>query len=249
MRKRAASVSSSMSSTCTGRESRSRRGRRASAPCAGSGSRRDRGALGALQARDQGAEEDSVEAQLARGGYLLQQARAHLEHRDDDVTGADGGGALGTLHVAGLAEAVPGIEGADALAVALHDAAAADQDVEAVVHLAFLDDLLARRVVLPAAGAQHFPDLGVRELVEELQPPQYPELLLPVDARVSLAQPLVHARELGGEVQAALAALLRILLHRLRHDRLELLGNVLAQRMDRRRGGVHDLVQQLLQVA
>src|ERR1700746_1890695 len=115
MRKRAASVSSSMSSTCTGRESRSRRGRRASAPWSRtSGGRRDRGALGALQARDQGAEEDAVEAQLAGGRHLLQQGRAHLEHRDDAAAGADGGGALGALHVAGLAEAIAGIEGADA---------------------------------------------------------------------------------------------------------------------------------------
>ena len=112
-------------------------------------------------------QEHAVEAQLAGGGYLLEQRRAHLEHRHR-AAGADGGGALGAGHVAGLAEAVAGVERTDALAVALHHAAAAHQDVEAVVHLAFLDDLLAARVVLPAAGAQHFPDLGMRELVEEL---------------------------------------------------------------------------------
>src|SRR2546430_12696032 len=53
------------------------------------------------------------------------------------------------------------------------------------------------RSVLPTARAQHFPDLRVRELVEELEPAQHPELLLAIDARVLLAQPLVHAGELG----------------------------------------------------
>src|SRR2546430_12899169 len=45
-------------------------------------------------------------------------------------------------------------------------------------------------------------DLGMRELVEELQAPQDAELLLAVDARVGFAQPLVHAGEVGGEVNA-----------------------------------------------
>ena len=51
-----------------------------------------------------------------------------------------------------------------AASLALDGAFAVDQDVEAIVHLAFLDDLLARRVVGHGAGAQHFPDLGVRKL-------------------------------------------------------------------------------------
>jgi len=84
--------------------------------------------------------------------------------------------------------------------------------------------------------------------VEELQAPQYAELFLAVDARVGLAQPLVHAGEVGGEVQAALAALGRLLLQRQRHHRLELLRHVLAHRVDRRRRRVHDLVQELLQI-
>src|SRR4029077_4017855 len=109
------------------------------------------------------AEEDAVEAQLAGGGYLLEQRRAHLEHRHR-TAGADGGGALGARHVAGLAETVTGVERADALPVTLHHTAAAHQNVEAVVHLAFLDDLLSAGVVLPAAGAQHFTDLGMAEL-------------------------------------------------------------------------------------
>src|SRR5256885_17164227 len=106
----------------------------------------------------------SRSAQLAGRRYLLEQRRAHLQHRDRRGR-ADGGGALGAGHVARLPEAVAGIERADALAVPLHHAVAGDQDVEAIVHLAFLDDLLAPRIVLPAAGAQHFPDLGMREFV------------------------------------------------------------------------------------
>src|SRR5580704_711498 len=101
---------------------------------------------------------------------------------------------------------VPAMQSSQARAVTLDDAVARDDDVEAIVHLAFLDDLLSRRVVLPAAGAQHFPDLRVRELVEKLQAPQNAELLLPIDARVVLAQLLMHARELGGKIKAALAA-------------------------------------------
>ena len=85
--------------------------------------------------------------------------------------------------------------------------------------------------------------------MEELQPAQHAELFLPIDARVLLAQLLVAAGELGREIEAALVALVRILQQRHRDDVLELLGDVLAQRMDRRRRRVDDLVQQLLQVA
>src|SRR4029077_695196 len=204
--------------------------------------------FGALQARDERAEEHAVEAQLTGSGDLLEERRAYLEYRHR-ARGADGGGALRARHVARLAEAVAGIERADALAVTLDVTATSHQDVEPIVHLAFLDDLLARGVVLPVTGAQHFPDLRVRELVEELQPPQHAELLLAIDARVVFPQPLVHAGELGGEVEPALAALVRVFLHRHRHHHLDLLRHLLAQRVDRRGRGIDDLVQQLLQVA
>src|SRR5579864_5384141 len=207
-----------------------------------------RGALGALQARDQRGEEDPVETQLAGGRDLLEESRAHLED-GDRAARADGRRALGARHVARLAKAVAGVEHADALAVPLDRTIAGHQDVEAIVHLAFLDDLLAVGVVLPAARAQNLPDLRVRELVEKLQPPQHTELLLAVDARIGLAQSLVDASELGGELQSALAALLGVLLQRGRHYVLELLRHLLAQGVDRRRRGVDDLVQQLLQIA
>src|SRR5450759_4207576 len=89
----------------------------------------------------------------------------------------------------------------------------------------------------------------MRELVEEFEPPQHAKLLLAVDARVLVAQCLMHAGKLGGKIKAALTALGRILLQRERDDALELLRNVLAQRMQGRRRRVHDLVQKLLQVA
>ena len=78
---------------------------------------------------------------------------------------------------------------------------AGDDDVEAVVHLPFLHDLLAAGIVLPVARAHDLPDFRVRELVEELQPPQQAELLLLVHAGVLLPQLLMHAGEFGGEVQ------------------------------------------------
>ena len=62
--------------------------------------------------------------------------------------------------------------------------------------------------------------------MKELQPAQHPELLLAIDARVLLAQPLVHAGELGGEVEAALVALGGFLLQRHGDDVLQLLRNV-----------------------
>jgi len=40
--------------------------------------------------------------------------------------------------------------------IALHADPSLNDDVESVVHLAFLDDFLGVRIVLPAAGAQHF---------------------------------------------------------------------------------------------
>src|SRR6185437_4247979 len=111
-------------------------------------------------------------------------------------------------------------------------------------YLAFLDDLLALDVVLPAARAQHFPDFRVRELVEELQSSQDSELLLLVDARVRFAQSLVNPGQLRGQVQAALVALLRIFLQRHCDDILQLLRNVAAQGVNRRRRRVYDLMQQ-----
>ena len=75
------------------------------------------------------------------------------------------------------------------------------------------------------------------------------ELRLLIDACVLFAQPLVHAGELGGEIRARFLALVRCLEHRHRDDLFELFRHVLALRVDRRRRGVHDLVQQLDQVA
>src|SRR6478672_1954549 len=108
-----------------------------------------------------------------------------------------------------------------------------DEDIEAIVHLAFLDDLLPLDVILPIARAQDFPDLGMRELVEELEASQHSELLLAIDTGIGLAQPLVDASELGREIETALVPLRRILLQRHRHDVLELLGDVLAERVYR----------------
>src|SRR6516162_1854009 len=175
MSRLAATVSSSMSSTCTEPEVKP-----PGEIALGASGGRYRTSLRALQARDQRAQEHAVEAQLAGSGHLLEQRRAHLQHRDG-ARGADGGGALRARHVARLAEAVTGVERADALSVAFHVAAAGHQDVEPIVHLAFLDDLLTGRIVLPVAGAQYLPDLRVRKLMEELQPAQHPELLLAVD--------------------------------------------------------------------
>ena len=171
------------------------------------------GWLVALQAGDQRPQEHAVEAQLAGGGHLLEQRRADAQHRHRGLR-TDGGGTARAAHVAGLAEAVARVHRSERLAVALHAALAVDEDVEAIVHLAFLDDLFARRVVGHGAGAQHLPDLGVGELVEEAQAAQHVELRLLVDARVLLAQALVHARELGGEVGARFLALVRRLEHR-----------------------------------
>src|SRR6185437_14002430 len=128
-------------------------------------------ALGVLQAADEIAQEHAVEAQLAGSGHLLQQRRAHLQHRHA-AGGTNGRRSLGSGHIARLAEAIASLQPTDGLAVALDCAAPGDEDVEAIVHLAFLDDLLALDVVLPAARAQHFPDFRVRELVEELQSSQ-----------------------------------------------------------------------------
>src|SRR4051794_22509144 len=89
----------------------------------------------------------------------------------------------------------------------------------------------------------------MRELVEELQQAQYAELFLTIDTRILLAQLLMAAGELGGEVDAALVTLVRVLLQGRRYDVLEILGDLLAQRMNRWRRCVHDLMQQLLQVA
>src|SRR5437870_3132653 len=102
-----------MSSTCTGdraypagrapRASVSRLARRRSAR----GGRRR--ALGALQPPDERGEEHAVESQLAGGRDLLEERRAHLQHRHRRGC-TDRGGTLGARHIARLAEAVAGIE-------------------------------------------------------------------------------------------------------------------------------------------
>ena len=79
--------------------------------------------------------------------------------------------------------------------------------------------------------------------MEKLKTPQYAKLLLTVDTRILLAQFLVYARELGRKIKAAFAALVRVFLQRKRNDALDFLGDVLAQRVQRRRGCVDDLVQ------
>ena len=68
-------------------------------------------------------------------------------------------------------------------------------------------------------------------------------------AQTDVAQSLVNSSELGGEIQSALVAFDRIFLQRHGHHVLQLLGNVLAEHMNRRRRGVHNLMQQLLQIA
>ena len=130
-----------------------------------------------------------------------------------------------------------------------HGTTSRHDDVEAIVHLAFLDDLFTRVVILPIASAQHFPDFRVRKLVEELESAQHAKLLLAIDASIRLTQALMYARQLCGEVQAALVALGWVFLQRHRHHGLELLGDLFAQRVNRRRCCIHDLMQQLLKVA
>src|SRR5690606_32352206 len=99
----------------------------------------------------------------------------------------------------------------------------------------------------PLARAQHFPDLRVRELVEEAQPAQQVELLLLVETVVLRAQLLIELRQRRRELHAALEALRRVLLQRRDDDFLELLGDLVAHRVNRLRRGVDDLVQQLAQ--
>src|SRR5690606_9920155 len=121
-----------------------------------------------LQSTDQAAQEDFVEAKLAGGGALLEQCRADL-HQRDRCERFDRRLSLRAAHVAGLAEAIAFIELTDRIAAAHDGDAPRHDDVEAIVHLAFFDDLLALLVVLPRARAQHFEDLGLREVVEELE--------------------------------------------------------------------------------
>ena len=168
------------------------------------------------------------------------------------VTGPDAidrGGALRAAHIAGLAETVAALQISERPSAPLHADAPLHDDVEAIVHLAFLDDLLGIGIVLPAAGAQNLPDLAVREFVEELQLAQQAELFLLIDAVVLRAQFLMHARQFGGKVQTGFVALLRVLLQRHGRHVLELLGNLGTQRMNGRRSREYDLVQELLQVA
>jgi hypothetical protein len=56
--------------------------------------------------------------------------------------GLDGGLTLGSVHVAGFAETLTGLQLAHGIAAAHHRSAPRNDHVEAIVHLAFPDDLL-----------------------------------------------------------------------------------------------------------
>src|SRR5690606_30132705 len=102
---------------------------------------------------------------------LLEQRRAHAHERDRRRR-ADRRRPARAAHVARLAEAIAVGQLADRAAPRLHADGARDDDVETVVELALADDVLAGLIAAPLARAQHLPDLRMRELVEEAQPPQ-----------------------------------------------------------------------------
>src|SRR5690606_12659444 len=129
------------------------------------------------------------------------------------------------------AEAVAVAELADLAPARAHAHLARDDDVETVVELALADDLVAVRVVAPFARAQHLPDLGVRELVEEAELAQLIELRLHVDAVRLRAQRLEDSRQRSGELEARREALLGLFTQRRRDDVLDLLGDLGPKRM------------------
>ncbi len=72
-------------------------------------SRTTRAAVRCPAGATQRAQEHAVEAQLAGRGHLLEQRRAHAQHGHRGL-GLDGRGAARAAHVAGLAEAVAGVD-------------------------------------------------------------------------------------------------------------------------------------------
>jgi len=88
----------------------------------------------------------------------------------------------------------------------------------------------------------------MRELVEEAQAAERRELLLLVDLRIRLAQLLVDPGELGSEVQPGAVTSLGLLHQGTGAGLLDFLGHARLQRVDRRGGGIHDLVQELREV-
>ena len=101
---------------------------------------------------------------------------------------------------------------------------------------------------MPVTGAQHFPDLCVREFVEEGQCAQQIEMFLVIEAVVFGTQVLINARQVGRQSIATWATLVFVFLHRRRHDFFEFFRKVAAIGVNRRWCCVHDLVQQLRQV-
>src|SRR5690606_17880852 len=95
--------------------------------------------------------------------------------------------------------------------------------------------LVAVAVLAPLAGAQDLPDLRMREIVEETQLAQLIELRLLVDALAAAAQRLIDVRERARELEPVREALVGLLAKRLHDDVLELLRDVRAQRVNRRR--------------
>ena len=89
----------------------------------------------------------------------------------------------------------------------------------------------------------------MREFVKELQAPQYAELFLLEQAAVVLTHPLMRTGQCRSHLQATGIAGIRVFLHGAHHHGFQLLRDIAAERTDRCRGPIDDLMHELAQVA
>ena len=87
----------------------------------------------------------------------------------------------------------------------------------------------------------------MREVVEEFQAPQLRVTLLAIHTVFLCPQALVDARQFRRKLLARLEATVGVLQHGGSHHRFHILRHFAAQGMDRRCGGIHNLVQQARQ--
>ena len=200
-------------------------------------------ALVTLQALDQRAQKHLVKAQLTFGRDLFEQRRADAQHRNG-IVGLDRRRAFRIDDITRLAEAIPGIERADELAVGLDPDATGHDDVETVIDLTLPGNGLPGRKFAPLTGAQQVPDFSLGKIVEEAQATQQVEMLLVIDALILLLQALVALRQGTGQFPAAGLSLGRVFLQSGRSDILEFRRHLRPERVYRRRRSVNNLVQQ-----
>ena len=146
-----------------------------------------------------------------------------------------------------LAETIVAADQVEQTPVLGHAHAAFDDDIESVAHLVFAHQYGLRRLFLPFADAQDFPQFDIGEVLEQRHLAQCGELLRLVDLEDFLLE-TPQRGEVAAEILPVLVALALVLVHGAQHDALQLRRDIGAQAAQSRRGAVQNQLAQGRQI-